>query len=426
MTSQNAFLIDWVKGAYGMELGLAPMLEQQTAGLIDDPELRKGLDLHLKKTRRHAELLRDYLQRMGENPSTIGPTDPITKAFIQPNGGDPSAVLQTELIDYVTEAFEWALYRGLNSLAVSVGDLEASKVAEQILKDEMAIVGLLDKRLTGGNGGGDAQDAAAQEKVKTVRAAFDALNHGDMDRFNKLLAPDYRCEMPGITGTVNREQTIEMTKEGLRAFPDQKFDIQRIIASGDDVFVEWIWSGTHLGPLGDPSGQEMPATGRRIKYRGSGAFCFKDGKITEERDYFDLGEMMQQLGLAPGAGQTSAAPSESKGRGLVHLEIPAADRKAAASFYGKLFGWESEHMPEEMRYTTFKTGNVGGGFAELAAGYKPGDVTFYVGSGDIESDLRRAEELGGKTLVPRTEIPGMGWFAILTDPTGNRVGLFST
>ena len=137
------------------------------------------------------------------------------------------------------------------------------------------------------------------------------------------------------------------------------------------------------------------------------------------------GEVMQQLGMTPGPEQASPAASESTMRGLVHLEIPAADRKTAAQFYGEMFGWESEHMPEEWKYTTFKTGNIGGGFPELAVGYKPGEVTFYVDSGDIESDIRRAEELGGKTLVPRTEITGMGWFAILLDPAGNRVGLFS-
>jgi predicted enzyme related to lactoylglutathione lyase len=27
--------------------------------------------------------------------------------------------------------------------------------------------------------------------------------------------------------------------------------------------------------------------------------------------------------------------------------------------------------------------------------------------------------------VPKTEIPGMGWYAIFSDPTGNRIGLFT-
>ena len=65
-------------------------------------------------------------------------------------------------------------------------------------------------------------------------------------------------------------------------------------------------------------------------------------------------------------------------------------------------------MPE-MNYTLFETGEIGGGFSNLGedGGLKvaPGDVLIYVGSEDIESDLKKAEGLGGKTLVPKMEIP---------------------
>ena len=39
--------------------------------------------------------------------------------------------------------------------------------------------------------------------------------------------------------------------------------------------------------------------------------------------------------------------------------------------------------------------------------------------------VSKAETLGGTTIVPKTEVPGMGWFAIMTDPTGNRIGLWT-
>jgi predicted enzyme related to lactoylglutathione lyase len=48
-----------------------------------------------------------------------------------------------------------------------------------------------------------------------------------------------------------------------------------------------------------------------------------------------------------------------------------------------------------------------------------------VASEDIDADLRKAESLGGTTVVPKTEIPQVGWFAIFKDPSGNKVGLFS-
>jgi hypothetical protein len=49
----------------------------------------------------------------------------------------------------------------------------------------------------------------------------------------------------------------------------------------------------------------------------------------------------------------------------------------------------------------------------------------YVGTDDIEATLAKAETLGGEILVPKSEIPGQGWFGMFSDPTGNQIGLFT-
>ncbi|MBV9707198.1 MAG: VOC family protein, partial [Chloroflexi bacterium] len=41
------------------------------------------------------------------------------------------------------------------------------------------------------------------------------------------------------------------------------------------------------------------------------------------------------------------------------------------------------------------------------------------------ASLAKVEELGGKTVRSKTEIPNTGWFAIFTDPTGNTIALFT-
>jgi len=51
-------------------------------------------------------------------------------------------------------------------------------------------------------------------------------------------------------------------------------------------------------------------------------------------------------------------------------------------------------------------------------------VTVYVQVDNLQATLDKAAELGGKTLVPPTEIPGMGSFAWLTDIDGNVSGLW--
>jgi hypothetical protein len=58
-------------------------------------------------------------------------------------------------------------------------------------------------------------------------------------------------------------------------------------------------------------------------------------------------------------------------------------------------------------------------------GHEPHNyVAIYVQVDDLDGYLERAGKLGGKTLIPPTEVPGMGRFAWLTDPEGTIVGLW--
>lgn len=50
----------------------------------------------------------------------------------------------------------------------------------------------------------------------------------------------------------------------------------------------------------------------------------------------------------------------------------------------------------------------------------------YVEVDDIGAATRKAETLGAKTMKDSVEVPGMGWFSIITDPTGAMLGLWQT
>jgi predicted enzyme related to lactoylglutathione lyase len=112
---------------------------------------------------------------------------------------------------------------------------------------------------------------------------------------------------------------------------------------------------------------------------------------------------------------------------IVHIELSAKDPSAAGQFYADLFGWKVETLAE-MDYVSFTIDpNLGGGFVETKEeDVSVGDIFPYVSTPDIEKSLARVEELGGKTYKPKTEIPGIGWYAIFLDPTGNRIGLFTS
>ena len=111
---------------------------------------------------------------------------------------------------------------------------------------------------------------------------------------------------------------------------------------------------------------------------------------------------------------------------IVHVEFSTTDRKKSAEFYNSVFGWKTEHI-DEMNYTTFSTGEnqVGGGFNPAPDNMPVGATVVYIGTDDIEATLKQIEANGGKTLRPKDEIPGFGWFALFQDPAGNMLGLYT-
>jgi predicted enzyme related to lactoylglutathione lyase len=113
-------------------------------------------------------------------------------------------------------------------------------------------------------------------------------------------------------------------------------------------------------------------------------------------------------------------------RNVVHVEIPAANTEAAGKFYQDLFGWKIQPMPE-MNYTMWEAADgSGGGFPQVSPENPVGQVLVYIASDDIDTDLRNVQKLGGKVLHEKMEIPGMGWFGIFQDPTGNVLALYTS
>ena len=113
-------------------------------------------------------------------------------------------------------------------------------------------------------------------------------------------------------------------------------------------------------------------------------------------------------------------------RNVVHVEIPAADVPAAGKFYQELLGWKITH-DETLNYSMWVTGDgSGGGFPAVSDDTPAGHVLVYIHSDDIEADLKKVEELGGKVIHPKSEIPQTGWYAFFQDPTGNVLGLYTS
>ena len=109
---------------------------------------------------------------------------------------------------------------------------------------------------------------------------------------------------------------------------------------------------------------------------------------------------------------------------VIHFEIGGQDLDRMTSFYGELFGWRLQ--PAGPEYSLVPVGEdgvgIGGGLMQTR-GQMPPYVTVYVAVDDLQAMLDRAGELGAKTVVEPTAIPGVGRFALFGDPDGNVVGL---
>jgi steroid delta-isomerase-like uncharacterized protein len=95
-------------------------------------------------------------------------------------------------------------------------------------------------------------------------------------------------------GTHGLQQHKEFLVWHHNAVPDQHWTVEAIVAEGELVATHWRTSGTQRGEfLG------VLPTGRRIALQGMDLFRLADDRIAELRRFFDLMDVMQQLGAVP-------------------------------------------------------------------------------------------------------------------------------
>lgn len=128
-----------------------------------------------------------------------------------------------------------------------------------------------------------------------------------------------------------------------------------------------------------------------------------------------------QAGAQPGAGIVNEPGS------MVWEELITDDAQKAGRFYEQVFGWTRKPMKsaatgpsgQQPDYTIFE--NHGTQAAGLMQATPDMHLTHpywltYFGVDDCDRSAQQAERLGGKVNMKPTDIPGIGRFAVLTDP----------
>lgn len=108
-------------------------------------------------------------------------------------------------------------------------------------------------------------------------------------------------------------------------------------------------------------------------------------------------------------------------------ELMAMDQAAAIRYYTGLYGWATKDMPmPEGPYTICSRGDHGTCGIMKTPSQSP-QMTYwmaYVHVTDVDASTEKAKSLGGSVFVPPMDIPGIGRFSCVADPTGAAIALF--
>ena len=122
---------------------------------------------------------------------------------------------------------------------------------------------------------------------------------------------------------------------------------------------------------------------------------------------------------------------------IIHFEIPANDIEKLKKFYVDLFGWTMTKYSGPTTYYLVGTvpvdektmmpirPGVNGGLYEKKDATSPelAKQINYISVESVEEYSKKIEKSGGKIVVPKMEIKGIGWWALAQDPEGNHFGI---
>lgn len=108
---------------------------------------------------------------------------------------------------------------------------------------------------------------------------------------------------------------------------------------------------------------------------------------------------------------------------IAHVEIPSTDLERSNKFLVDVFGWEFKPFGNGyLLYNNHRGIMAGLRKVERVSG---GDCTvFHVSVESIDEILEKTKKHGGHIKTGKTTIPAMGFYALITDPDGNTIGLY--
>ena len=110
---------------------------------------------------------------------------------------------------------------------------------------------------------------------------------------------------------------------------------------------------------------------------------------------------------------------------VIHFELPADEPERAVRFYEMVFGWKISKWDGPMDYWLVMTGEEGapgidGAISPRDAG---ATVTYVIDVPSADEYVGKVLSAGGTVVLPKHEVPGVGYLAYCTDTEGNIFGI---
>lgn len=132
------------------------------------------------------------------------------------------------------------------------------------------------------------------------RAFFDtylaAWNAHDSAAVARHMADDAVYEDVALGRVLHGPSEIaSFVEEATTSSSDFRFEVVSLFSAGNDYANEWVMLGTN-----DRERRGVPATGRSFRVRGASIGRLDtSGRIVENRDYYNLAELLTQPGTLP-------------------------------------------------------------------------------------------------------------------------------
>lgn len=130
-------------------------------------------------------------------------------------------------------------------------------------------------------------------EIASLMSEYTALWNGDFSQLDTVAESVAVYHHAAPDGVVHGREAVEgFIREFHTAFPDFHIAVDDWISSDGVVMKEWTLTGTHEGEFNG-----IPPTGRVIESTGMAKILVADGKVEEDRLYYNPQLMAEQLGV---------------------------------------------------------------------------------------------------------------------------------